>query len=525
MCAVALLSTALPGSASGQTSDDTTCLDVEGEHVDGRTDSPVYLVATVRRKVEGSAACNGKIVEKGGPRLISFELTGANDHEAADLGSDSPETPDASCEVAPSSFMEARCSIVLWGPDEGLQTVRAWIDADRESPPRGIAEADRTEGVDKSTEPGDGCLGTASPAPSGDEPDCTDVVEIAWGEGAPCEPARAPAGDEARIAVFRYGGGVEAALYTMDHRGGSPEKVGEDLRDAEWSPDRNKLVVATGSMNSTELSVIEADGSNRVQLTDDYMLDEGAAWSPDSRRLVFASQNHKKQGSPNLKVVSARGGKARWITRGDAFSTAPDWSPNGKRIVYARYDFGPMRSRIVTIAPDGSRRRTLVSGGALMEFPQFSPNGKKVLYRKYLERADARDLYVADTRGRERRLTRTGEIVSDFHWSPDGRKIVYETYSLSGWNELRVVNSDGSGDRLIVRHFGLYLTFSPSWSPDSSQIAYHLAQYNDPEVGGYLSDVWVSRTDGSCAQAITSTPDVTEVGPAWMTPAATSNPY
>lgn len=529
-CALVLLFTALPPVASGQTAGDDTCLDVEREHVEGRTDSPVYLVATVRRKVDGSTACNGRIVEKGGDELVAFELTGANDPEADGVAADSPETPDALCDIDTSSISQARCVVALWGPEEGLQTVRAWIDDDRESPPRGVVEADRAEGADKSAEPGNGCVTPASPLPSGDEPDCTDVVEIDWADRPPCEPAREPSGRAARIVVFRHGGGVENALYTIDHRGGSPEQVGapEDLRDFLWSPDRSKLALTTGYINSLELSVVGADGSGRVELTDDFMLDEGAAWSPDSRRLVFASYNYRRSGdTPNLKVVSANGGKARWITDGKMWSTQPDWSPDGKRIVYARYDFAPTKSAIVTVAPDGTRRDVVVSGDKLLEYPQFSPDGKKVLYRKYLEdRTDGRDLFVSDLRGRTRRITNTGEVVSDFEWSPDGRRVVYETLSESGLNELRVVNADGTGDRLIARHFGLRYWFSPSWSPDSSQVAYQLLhQPYNPDEGGFVSDVWVSSVDGRCAQAITSTPDVVEVGPSWIGQAATSNPF
>ncbi|MDQ4125902.1 MAG: hypothetical protein M3134_09915 [Actinomycetota bacterium] len=528
-CAVTLLLTGLPLPAAGQTRGDTTCLDVERELVEGRTDSPVFLVATIRRKVEGSDACNGKIVEKGRNRLISFELTGANDPDAPGVGSDSPESPDAACRVEVDSYTEARCAVALWGPQEGLQTVRAWIDDDGADPPAGVVEADRSEGADKSAEPGNGCVSPDSPLPSGDEPDCTDVVEIEWAERAPCEPDREPEGADGRIALVRYGGDVEEALYTIDHRGGSPQKIGapEDLRDFLWSPDRRKLALTTGYMHRLELSVVRADGSGHVALTDDFMLDEGAAWSPDSRRLVFASQNYRKFESPNLKVVSAGGGKARWITRGSFWSTQPDWSPDGKRIVYARYDFAPTRSAIVTVAPDGSGRRALVSGDKLLEFPQFSPDGKEVLYRKYLEKGtEARELFVVDSIGRVRRLTRTGEVVAGFQWSPDGRKVVYETHSETGWNELRVVNANGSRDRLIVRHFGLYLWFSPSWSPDSSQLAYHLGHRPyDPDFAEYQSDVWVASLDGECAQAITQTPDVTEVAATWVTPAATSNPF
>lgn len=528
---LAVVAAGLPGPALGQAEGSGVCLDIEPESVAGRTDSPTFLVATLRRRVEGETACNGKIVQKGRDHLIDFEVTGANDPDAAGLGSDSPESPDATCQIEPSSHAVAVCTVPLWGDEEGVATIRAWIDADRGDPPQGVVEADRTEGADKAAAPGNGCVGDA---PADGEPDCTDVIEIDWRDRPACEPARTPGPDVDRIVMYRYGEGVEAGMYTTDHRGGSPQRLGEppeDLRDFLWSPDHRKLAITSGYINSLELSVMDADGTGRIALTDDFQLDEGAAWSPDSRRIVYASYNYRKSEPSQLEVIGASGGRAKWITKGSFDSTHPDWSPDGKRIVYARYRIGsPILGSISTIEPDGDGRRTLVSAKALFEYPQFSPDGRKVLYRKYLEKADARDLFVVDGRGRVVRVTHhtagIGSMISDYQWSPDGRKIAYEATSFSGWNELHVVDADGSDDVLIERHYGLGITLEPSWSPDSSLVVFQLPHRPyDTDVSQYLSDVWVASPDGKCAQAITPTSEVTEVGPAWMTPASSSNPY
>lgn len=530
LLALAVAAACLPAPAGGQEDASGICLDIEPERAPGRTDSPTYLLATLRRKVSGETACNGKMVEKGYGHLVDFEVTGAGDLEGAGLGADTPESPDATCEIEPASYTDAHCIVALWGDEKGVATVRAWIDADRADPPDGVVEADRTEGADKSVAPGNGCVD--GEGAGGQEPDCTDVVEIDWRTRPPCEPERDPADRFDRIVMYRSGDDVTPGMYTTDHRGRSPRRLGdppEDLREFLWSPDHRNLAITAGYVNSLELSVMRADGTGRVELTDDFMLDEGAAWSPDSRRIVFASHNYRRSTPMQLKVVSASGGRAKWITRGKFDSTHPDWSPDGERIVYARYRIGsPIVGSIEMIEPDGGNRRTLVSAKALFEYPQFSPDGRKVLYRKYLDEADARDLFVVGSRGgRAKRLTRHPRgVVSDFQWSPDGRKIAYETTGYSGWTELRVMNADGSRNRRIVRHFGLGVTLSPSWSPDSSLVVYQLPyRPYDPDVSRLLSDVWVAAADGSCAQAITPTPDVTETGPAWTTPASSSNPY
>jgi Tol biopolymer transport system component len=501
LLALSFVATAVPAQVAAQPPASARCLDIEPEVFPGRTGSPTYLVATLRKKTSGTTACNGPMVEKGSARLIDFELTGVNDPEGTGVGSDSPESPDATCQISPEYYVEARCVVGVWGDQEGIQTVRAWIDEDAEDPPEGIVEADRTEGADKTAEPGDGCV-SSDPLelPDEEEPDCTDVVEIDWRDRPACETTSEPLGPFGRVAVRRDGEGVEPGLFTIDHRGGRPRRLGapEDLRDFLWSPDRRKLVITTGYINNLELSVIRADGSRLTQLTDDFQLDEGAAWSPDSRRIVYASSNYRKNTPIQLKVVSATGGERKLLTRGRFDSTEPDWAPDGERIVYARYDIGqPTVAQLATIDPDGSNRRTLLKGKkTLFEYPQYSPDGRQILFRKMVRRTDSRDLFVLNVGGRLERLTDAG-FVSDFQWSPDGSKVVYETYSDTGWRELRVVRADGSRDHTIARHFGLDVWFAPSWSPDSSLVAYQL-NYRpyDPDTSRHLSDVWVSSADG-----------------------------
>ncbi len=55
------------------------------------------------------------------------------------------------------------------------------------------------------------------------------------------------------------------------------------------------------------------------------------AWSPDSARIAFLSDQEKKQQN-ELYVAAAAGGRAKRLTNLTGYITDPEWSPDGTRI-------------------------------------------------------------------------------------------------------------------------------------------------------------------------------------------------
>jgi Tol biopolymer transport system component len=72
--------------------------------------------------------------------------------------------------------------------------------------------------------------------------------------------------------------------YAGDHR------CNEEERAPDWSPDGTRIEFMCrigGGSADFELCVMDADGSNVVQLTDNTVPDLSANWSPDGEQLVF----------------------------------------------------------------------------------------------------------------------------------------------------------------------------------------------------------------------------------------------
>jgi TolB protein len=103
--------------------------------------------------------------------------------------------------------------------------------------------------------------------------------------------------------------------------------VSTDGRDITpvWSPDGSKIAFGFNQHDHWEIYVMDADGSNRVRLTQEEPLAErppnnvSPAWSPDGQHIVFFTD---RNGKWELWVMDADGSNQRPM-----FETAPSTSP------------------------------------------------------------------------------------------------------------------------------------------------------------------------------------------------------
>jgi TolB protein len=88
-----------------------------------------------------------------------------------------------------------------------------------------------------------------------------------------------------------------------------------------------------------EVVVLDHEGRDVANVSDHEGVDGWPAWSPDGQRLVFASE---RAGSSDLWIVDADGSNLEQLTRDpDRDERQPWWSPDGTRIAYAQYVWFP----------------------------------------------------------------------------------------------------------------------------------------------------------------------------------------
>ncbi|MCJ7423391.1 hypothetical protein MUP01_03875, partial [Candidatus Bathyarchaeota archaeon] len=102
---------------------------------------------------------------------------------------------------------------------------------------------------------------------------------------------------------------------------------------------------------SWDLYVMNADGSGQTQITftGTGVENRGPAFSPDSRRIAFASD---RTGNHEIYVMNADGSGVTQLTFSNSYNGEPAWSPDGSKIAFSSTRDGNWEIYVMDI--DGS---------------------------------------------------------------------------------------------------------------------------------------------------------------------------
>ena len=102
-----------------------------------------------------------------------------------------------------------------------------------------------------------------------------------------------------------------------------------------WSPDGRRIAFeadhGASDTRNHDIFVIDADGRNINNLTDNSDEDNAPSWSPNGRRIVFASN---RGGYRDIYVMDDNGANVVQLTDLQSDAMDPAWSPDGTYIVF-----------------------------------------------------------------------------------------------------------------------------------------------------------------------------------------------
>jgi Tol biopolymer transport system component len=144
---------------------------------------------------------------------------------------------------------------------------------------------------------------------------------------------------------------------------------------ARFSPDGNRIAVASFRSGAQEIWVAARDGSGLQQVTT-----LGAAgvlvggWSPDSSRIAFEAAIG---GNTDVYVVGRDGGRVARLTAEPSIDGVPTWSADGRWIYFASTRAGTTTD-IWRVPGEGGQAIRLTRNGGFE--PRESPDGRYVFY-------------------------------------------------------------------------------------------------------------------------------------------------
>ena len=197
------------------------------------------------------------------------------------------------------------------------------------------------------------------------------------------QPGWSPDG---RRIVFRSARDGDYDVWVMDADGANVAQVLNDAGDERYpgfSPDCNRIVYRSSRDGETtdgdpEIWVMNADGTNPVQLTSNAIFDSAPGWSPDGTQIVFersAASNSEGTGSgyptDEIWVMNADGTNQRQLTDNSTHDEGPAFSPDGTQIVFTSERDG--NSEIYLMNADGTNQHRFTNDAALDESPDWGP--------------------------------------------------------------------------------------------------------------------------------------------------------
>ena len=180
---------------------------------------------------------------------------------------------------------------------------------------------------------------------------------------------------------------------------------------------QGKLVFTSKRDGDLDIYTMDRNGKNVKRLTNELGYDGGPFWSYDGKQIVYRAyhpqtekekadytallkQNLIRPTVLDIWVMNADGSNKRQVTHLNKASFAPYLFPDGKRIIFSS-NFADPRGRdfdLYLIKTDGTGMERITFNDTFDGFPMFSPDGKKLVFasnRNAKARGDT-NIFIAD---------------------------------------------------------------------------------------------------------------------------------
>jgi tricorn protease len=266
-----------------------------------------------------------------------------------------------------------------------------------------------------------------------------------------------------------------------------------------------------------QLFMMPISGGKATRLTESSAFDHNIAWSPDSQKIVFASDRGGQEDlyllesddPDHSKLVEAHKFKTTRLTNTPEAEIGTLFSPDGKRVSFIR------SGKLWTMNPDGTDQKTVVNDVQVIDY-EWSPDSKWLAFAR-MDGSFASELYIIRADGgppatTPKNVTRYATYNGGVTWSHDGKKLAFVSnrrqqpamYVLTlqkptapGVTESKGTEIDWDDIHLRVKQAASNPADEGAISMDGSRVAFRSTTNNS-------DDLWVASSDGGQVTRLTN---------------------
>ncbi len=262
---------------------------------------------------------------------------------------------------------------------------------------------------------------------------------------------------------------------------------------SSWS----KLVFQSLRDDNWEIYLADAGGTHQTRLTHHAASDTDPRLNPGCTHVAFDSF---RTGNWDIFTMGVDGSGLRQLTFNGTADYNPAWSPDGTRIAFNSYRDG--ESEVYVMNADGSGKTRLTVNNVYDGMPTWSPDGSQIAYVSLS--GGEPNIWVMNANGTGARALATQFYSLHPVWSPDGTRIAYDADGdRDGWQELWIVNSDGSNPQRVYEASTIQTeVLARSWSVDSRYVAFTRIFFVEYNGNWYWTDAYLEAWDSKIGNTI-----------------------